>query len=425
MKTALGFLVAARRCEIRDLEQLTLTCELVKIVSELVHCFQRERGTSNIFLGSGGHNVAAQRQACIAASVSVEAQWRAWIDPLALDGVCGSGGVRLFTHIALVLHGLDELPKLRADIQALQCSTGHATKLYNRLIAALLGLVFEAADIATDPTVSRLLVALFNLMQAKEYAGQERAAGAAAFALGKITPEEVQALQALIDLQEQCFQRFETFSAPESLQQWQALQSRQPLVELERMRRKLMAGLPTGQRDGTLAQSWFDCCSLRMDQVHLVESHLATSLQQVCAHRISASQAELEDHRVLLAALDSLSEITAPPVVLMPGDCLAAAPDTLLTGDGMGPRVMRSIFDSLQIQSQKLQAVSEELAVVRGALEERKVIERAKGLLMAHQGLSEEEAYRLLRQTAMGKNRRIIDVARAALSMVELLPVRS
>ena len=38
-------------------------------------------------------------------------------------------------------------------------------------------IIFEAADIASDPTITRLLVALFNFMQAKEYAGQERAWG--------------------------------------------------------------------------------------------------------------------------------------------------------------------------------------------------------------------------------------------------------
>ena len=63
-------------------------------------------------------------------------------------------------------------------------TAGEATQHFSRVIAALLALVFEAADVAAEPAVSRLLVALFNLMQGKELAGQERASGAAAFAAG-------------------------------------------------------------------------------------------------------------------------------------------------------------------------------------------------------------------------------------------------
>jgi AmiR/NasT family two-component response regulator len=63
-----------------------------------------------------------------------------------------------------------------------------------------------------------------------------------------------------------------------------------------------------------------------------------------------------------------------------------------------------------------------ELDTVRASLNERKLIERAKGLLMAHRHLSEEEAHKTMRQMAMNQNRRMIDVAEALLSMAEVLP---
>ena len=76
----------------------------------------------------------------------------------------------------------------------------------------------------------------------------------------------------------------------------------------------------------------------------------------------------------------------------------------------------------VQEQSQRLQAMQAELETVRSALTERKTLERAKGLLMAHRQLSESEAHKLLRQTAMNQNRRLIDVAEAVLAMADLLP---
>jgi len=76
----------------------------------------------------------------------------------------------------------------------------------------------------------------------------------------------------------------------------------------------------------------------------------------------------------------------------------------------------------LQQQSRQLQEMSDELAALRSALAQRKVVERAKGLLMAHRQLTEDEAYRALRQMAMNHNRRIVDVAEAVLSLAEVLP---
>jgi AmiR/NasT family two-component response regulator len=77
----------------------------------------------------------------------------------------------------------------------------------------------------------------------------------------------------------------------------------------------------------------------------------------------------------------------------------------------------------VQEQSRRLQAMSDELDTVRAALNERKAIERAKGLLMAHRQLTEDEAYKALRQMAMNQKRRIGEVAEAVLAMAQVLPV--
>jgi len=59
---------------------------------------------------------------------------------------------------------------------------------------------------------------------------------------------------------------------------------------------------------------------------------------------------------------------------------------------------------------------------VRAALHERKLVERAKGLLMAHRHLGEADAHRLLRETAMHQSRRLVEVAESVLALAELLP---
>ena len=62
-----------------------------------------------------------------------------------------------------------------------------------------------------------------------------------------------------------------------------------------------------------------------------------------------------------------------------------------------------------------------ELAATKAALEERKTVDRAKGMLMKARGLSEEEAYALLRKTAMGQGRKLADIAQALITAADLL----
>lgn len=62
-----------------------------------------------------------------------------------------------------------------------------------------------------------------------------------------------------------------------------------------------------------------------------------------------------------------------------------------------------------------------ELADARTALEERKVIERAKGILMKMRGLSEEEAFTLMRQTAMNEKKRLADIAQSVVTAAGMM----
>jgi two-component system, response regulator / RNA-binding antiterminator len=63
----------------------------------------------------------------------------------------------------------------------------------------------------------------------------------------------------------------------------------------------------------------------------------------------------------------------------------------------------------------------DELDRANAALEERKVIDRAKGILMKERGIAEDEAYALLRSAAMNENRRIAEVAQAVVTASRLL----
>jgi response regulator NasT len=69
----------------------------------------------------------------------------------------------------------------------------------------------------------------------------------------------------------------------------------------------------------------------------------------------------------------------------------------------------------------ELQALEDDAAQARRELEERKVIERAKGLLMSALRLSEADAFRRLQLTARERNLRLVDVARRIVEQERLL----
>jgi response regulator NasT len=82
------------------------------------------------------------------------------------------------------------------------------------------------------------------------------------------------------------------------------------------------------------------------------------------------------------------------------------------------------VKDILELCISRFNAVAhlqDELDRAKSALEERKTIDRAKGILMQAKGLSEEQAYALLRKTAMNEKRKIAEVAQAVITASELL----
>lgn len=88
---------------------------------------------------------------------------------------------------------------------------------------------------------------------------------------------------------------------------------------------------------------------------------------------------------------------------------------------GLEAARIRPILDVALARFEHEQALRAELDSARTELKERKTIERAKGLLMQRQGLSEPEAYARLRKTAMDKGLRLHEVAQRMLDVIELL----
>ncbi|WP_238364505.1 ANTAR domain-containing response regulator [Mesobacterium pallidum] len=88
---------------------------------------------------------------------------------------------------------------------------------------------------------------------------------------------------------------------------------------------------------------------------------------------------------------------------------------------GLRPERIRPILDAAITRFHMFQRMRRELEATKQALEERKTIDRAKGILMRRRGIDEDAAYGLLRKTAMDQGRKLIQVAEALVTASDLL----
>lgn len=411
MQIAHTYLLTARQQEISELEALLNTCALVRLSGKLIHALQSERGTANLY-------VAGHHEPFLKLHQEKAAETDAQLENLIAILTPSLGTSTAFVHrstllarIALALQSLEVLGQIRSEVGALELDPASITSRYTEIVRALMALIFEATDITADPEVSQRLLALFNLIEAKESAGLERATGSRMLASGTCSPSDQTLLATLIQRQEQSIEHFQQFCGANGLAQWEALERTLPMAELERTRRKLLT--QPIDADIKTSEAWFITTSARLDGLHCVETYLTDQIRQSCLARIEQNRAKLADQTHQVTASHDL-----------PHGLKEAAQNlsnNLHPEQHLGSRLNRSLLDILQEQSNHLQQVSSELAAVRMALEDRKLIDRAKGLLMQQQGLTEDAAYHLLRQKAMQQNMRLSEIAASLLAMADLL----
>ncbi|WLD59476.1 ANTAR domain-containing protein [Salinispirillum sp. LH 10-3-1] len=89
--------------------------------------------------------------------------------------------------------------------------------------------------------------------------------------------------------------------------------------------------------------------------------------------------------------------------------------------NGMRPERIKSTLAVAVARFREFQALRQELDIARNELADRKIIEKAKGLIMKHRQVDERQAYDALRKMAMDRSVRLADVARNVISVFEIL----
>lgn len=372
----------ARRLQKQQLHQLAQQGALAGQISAVVHMLQCERGASNIWLCSGGRLYAAE---CRAGAALVDEQLTLFY--AALEPARDVASSALCWRIASAVWHLAQLTTLRERVRSQDIAAEEVTGQFSRIIRHLLNIVPQLNDSIDDPQIAGRMIALYSFMQGKELAGQERALGALGFARGLFSDELRQQLVDRIDGQQPCFDSFLALANPSHTTLF--AEQCQASLEIEQLRRVACTRQPPTD-EGETALRWFCAQTQRLEQLRGVEELLIVDL-------LNATTALLEEEE---------QEAQVPPA-----DWLE---------ESIALRLDKQLLPLVRQQAHELQQLSGQLASLKDALEERKLIEKAKSVLMTHHGMQEEQAWQTLRKMAMDKNQRMVEIARALLTVKSL-----
>lgn len=404
------FLLATKRAEISALQQLASNCQVVTSVSQLIHQLQKERGISNIFLSSVNDRFSDQRNKQIEDSIDAEELLRSQLKAKYLHTDETLVNMRLLNVITLALQDMDHLSVLRHNIQQRKLTALLSTQAYSRLITGLLSVVFEAADVAGDPVVTKLLVALFNFIQAKEYAGQERAWGAVGFAKSTFDRTLCERLEQLQQAQSDSFTTFTEFASDDELNLWCSLQNNEASKSLVQMR-SMIQQLANGSAIASeISEVWYELTTNRIDQMRTIEQQLASRLLNIAKQRVVEVENELLEHKKRLKKADNIS-LTEESALSILFDTTAADLSEQAESKLENKANNRSIYHLLREQSEHIKQMTSELEQAKQAIVEQKKIDRAKLLLMQQLNYTEAQSHRTLQKQAMDQKVSLVEMA--------------
>ena len=135
-----------------------------------------------------------------------------------------------------------------------------------------------------------------------------------------------------------------------------------------------------------------------------------------------------EIDRTTLRQMRSITQVRPTPMLVFTRDSQQASIDAAVKAgasayivDCDNPERLPALIEVASSRFNEQQRLSIELKQTKTALQERKMIDRAKGIIMKNKKLSEEQAYNALRKLAMDHNKRIGEIAEQIISAAEVL----
>jgi len=302
---ALGWLGASgaldRKNTVHELERLQTLTALAQQAGHWVHQMQLERGMSAGFLGSQGAsfgNRLAQQRPTTDTAAETFLEQRQTLDQTLL----GAGLTRQLEEIE---QRWQQQARVRQQIDQLDIATADALAHYTGLNNALMALVGELAQLTEEGGIARQLAVYYNLLEAKDLAGIERALLSNVFAADAMPPATQHRLLSLIG-EERAF--LESVHVLSDDAQRQALSAALSGPEIERVLARRELALQQNGDYNVNPEEWFDWQTVKIGRLKALEDQVAAAIVEETAGRKGSAQQALWQY-MAVALLASLTAI--------------------------------------------------------------------------------------------------------------------
>ncbi len=375
------------RSEAKDAKDVELLVEFAAEVGDLVHELQIERGTSALFMASGGESfgqeLATQR-------IAADGAIKKYADFLAEHRSDLPDEVEQYA--SRLEARLDEIGSIRTGATSLTADRGQVIGWYTDSNHIGLESIAVSAQAKDDGDLTSKTMAFLALAEAKEAAGVLRAQGSATFAADDFSSEQLGVLGELIGFREASLKVFREFGEPEALAAFEVEEARPAVAEAHRLEQLIFsADIARFEVDPTV---WFNLMTEQIDGLKVVEDIERDAMRQLAADR----QADASEHLrsaliatvlLLLASIGivlivatsmrrQLAGLAEAVKSVTDGDLTVEVPEPktkdpvgrLTHAFGQMLESLRTINTQLKASSSQLASASEELSTVSAAMAE-------------------------------------------------------
>ena len=266
-----GMILADRYQQVRGMRQAAALTRFAVDISALVHELQKERAASGVFAGSNGESFKSELEQ----QRRLTDARRAAFENTAAGMTAERIGADVAGRVAGALDAFRQLDATRARVSGLTISAADSTAWFTATIGAMLKVVPGFVSIINHPDIPRSLLSYSNLIQGKERAGQERAAGLLGLALGRFTPELLARVTRLANEQDTLFQAFDLSADAVQVALLHDALASSTSINVIRDREIILHAGERGDLAGLTAAGWFAAATARIDLLKRVEDQIS------------------------------------------------------------------------------------------------------------------------------------------------------
>ena len=271
-----AYLVVQQWNTAQQMQKLERLARFSPALTNLVHELQKERGASAGYIGSGGKGTFVAR---------LHDQWkdtnqrREYLEKALAGFDAPAYGEKFTSRLKNIAADLARLDGMRGKVEKLEITTVDMTEYYTPMIARILGTVSSMALLSPDPGTSNSIVSYTALLQAKEGAGLERAAGAKGFSKGRFDPISHQKYISFVERQRSNLVIFKTFASPGQIALFNREMQSEAAKEVRMMRRKAIRSYYANEDISSISgEKWFTTITKKINGLKRVEDRLSADL---------------------------------------------------------------------------------------------------------------------------------------------------